>query len=115
MDTCAKQLAITIKREAVPGPTLIQKVLQQASSKTLPDVLMLDNPDIQQIAETGALAPLGDFGDQRRRDSRRAGVGGDVRRQALRPAARGEHDRDLLQQGHSGQGRRQAARPPGTS
>jgi multiple sugar transport system substrate-binding protein len=41
---------------------LIQKVLQQASSKTLPDVLMLDNPDVQQIAATGALAPLNDLG-----------------------------------------------------
>jgi multiple sugar transport system substrate-binding protein len=41
---------------------LIQKVLQQASSKTLPDVLMLDNPDVQQIAATGALAPLNDMG-----------------------------------------------------
>ena len=62
MDTCAKQLAITIKRETVPGDTLIAKVLQQASSKTLPDVLMLDNPDIQEIAATGALAPLGALG-----------------------------------------------------
>ena len=51
-----------IDHQSVPGPTLIQKVLQQASSKSLPDVLMLDNPDIQQIAETGALAPLEDFG-----------------------------------------------------
>ena len=51
-----------IDRQSVPGPTLIQKVLQQASSKTLPDVLMLDNPDIQQIADTGALAALGDYG-----------------------------------------------------
>jgi multiple sugar transport system substrate-binding protein len=51
-----------IDHQSVPGPTLIQKVLQQASSKTLPDVLMLDNPDIQQIADTGALAPLGDYG-----------------------------------------------------
>jgi multiple sugar transport system substrate-binding protein len=51
-----------IDREVVPGPTLIQKVLQQASSKSLPDVLMLDNPDIQQIADTGALAPLNDYG-----------------------------------------------------
>jgi multiple sugar transport system substrate-binding protein len=46
----------------VPGADLIQKVLQQASSKTLPDVLMLDNPDLQQIAATGALAPLNDLG-----------------------------------------------------
>ena len=51
-----------VDHQSVPGPTLIQKVLQQASSKTLPDVLMLDNPDIQQNAEAGALAPLGDFG-----------------------------------------------------
>ena len=62
LDTCAKQLSITIKRETVPGDSLIGKVLQQASSKTLPDVLMLDNPDIQQIAATGALSPLGPYG-----------------------------------------------------
>jgi multiple sugar transport system substrate-binding protein len=60
---CGTSIGVgTIEREAVPGPTLIQKVLQQASSKSLPDVLMLDNPDIQQIADTGALAPLGDYG-----------------------------------------------------
>lgn len=62
LDTCASQLGVTIQRETVPGDTLIQKVLQQASSKTLPDVLMLDNPDVQQIAATGALAPLNDLG-----------------------------------------------------
>ncbi|TDW17056.1 sugar ABC transporter substrate-binding protein [Kribbella kalugense] len=62
LDSCASTLGITIKRETVPGETLIQKVLQQASSKTLPDVLMLDNPDVQQIAATGALAPLNDLG-----------------------------------------------------
>lgn len=62
LDTCAKQLNITLDRETVPGDSLVAKVLQQASSKTLPDVLMLDNPDIQQIAATGALAPLGEYG-----------------------------------------------------
>lgn len=62
LDACATQLGITIQRETVPGDTLIAKVLQQASSKTLPDVLMLDNPDVQQIAATGALAPLNDLG-----------------------------------------------------
>lgn len=63
LTACGTSIGVgKIDREAVPGPTLIQKVLQQASSKSLPDVLMLDNPDIQQIAETGALAPLGDFG-----------------------------------------------------
>jgi len=62
VDKCGTAIGTKINRTAVPGPSLIQKVLQQASSKTLPDVLMLDNPDIQQIAATGALAPLGDYG-----------------------------------------------------
>jgi multiple sugar transport system substrate-binding protein len=62
LDACGQQIGAKIEREAVPGDTLIAKVLQQSSSKTLPDVLMLDNPDVQQIAATGALAPLEDFG-----------------------------------------------------
>ncbi|MDU7428632.1 MAG: extracellular solute-binding protein [Actinomyces urogenitalis] len=41
---------------------MIQKVLQMSSSRTLPDLLMLDNPDLQQIAATGALTLLGDLG-----------------------------------------------------
>jgi multiple sugar transport system substrate-binding protein len=62
IESCASQAGATVSREAVPGATLIQKVLQQASSKTLPDLLMLDNPDLQQIAQTGALTPLDTFG-----------------------------------------------------
>jgi multiple sugar transport system substrate-binding protein len=59
---CAATIGMKIRRTAVPGADLISKVLQQASSRTLPDVLMLDNPDVQQIAASGALAPLGGFG-----------------------------------------------------
>ncbi|SEE30783.1 sugar ABC transporter substrate-binding protein [Ruania alba] len=62
LDSCAEELGITLERETVPGADLIQTVLQQASSQTLPDVLMLDNPDVQQIAETGALVPLDENG-----------------------------------------------------
>src|SRR4051812_21255115 len=62
LEACGQQAGVKISREAVPGATLIQKVLQQASSKTLPDLLMLDNPDLKQIAQTGALAPLDTFG-----------------------------------------------------
>jgi multiple sugar transport system substrate-binding protein len=62
LDACATELGVKIKRETVPGADLMTKVLQQASSKTLPDVLMLDNPDLQQVAATGALADLGDYG-----------------------------------------------------
>ena len=59
---CAKEVDATVTINHVAGAGLISKVLQQASSKTLPDVLMLDNPDVQQIAATGALTPLDQFG-----------------------------------------------------
>ena len=61
LTACGKANNLTIDRNAVPGAGLIQKVLQQSSSKTLPDVLMLDNPDLQQIAKSGALTPLSDY------------------------------------------------------
>lgn len=61
LDKCGTEVGVKINRTEVPGGSLIQKVLQQASSKTLPDVLMLDNPDMQQIAATGALSPLADY------------------------------------------------------
>ena len=61
IDRCATELDVTIERETVPGKDLIQKVLQRASSKTLPDVLMIDNPDVQEIAATGGLSPLSDY------------------------------------------------------
>jgi multiple sugar transport system substrate-binding protein len=61
-NACGKTLGVTIKTTHVPGAGLIAKVLQQASAKNMPDVLMLDNPDVQQIAASGALSPLKDYG-----------------------------------------------------
>lgn len=61
IDSCASEMGITIEREAVPGKDLIQKVLQKSSSKTMPDILMLDNPDLQEIAATGGLVLLEEF------------------------------------------------------
>jgi multiple sugar transport system substrate-binding protein len=62
LDTCATQVGVKITRESVPGGELVAKILQLASSKTLPDVLMIDNPDMASIAEIGALTPLKNFG-----------------------------------------------------
>lgn len=59
---CGTQVGAKVNAVHVAGASLIQKVLQQASSRTLPDVLMLDNPDVQQIAATGALTPLKNYG-----------------------------------------------------
>ncbi len=62
LEACGKAENVTIERTAVPGSDLIAKVLQMASTKTLPDVLMIDNPEVAQIAESGALTPLSDLG-----------------------------------------------------
>jgi multiple sugar transport system substrate-binding protein len=59
---CAKTVGVNFTANHVAGAGLIAKVLQQASSRTMPDVLMLDNPDVQQIAATGALSDLKNYG-----------------------------------------------------
>jgi multiple sugar transport system substrate-binding protein len=62
LDGCAAQTGIKIQRQTVPTAQLLPKVLQGASSKTLPDLLFTDNPTLQQVAATGALTPLTDYG-----------------------------------------------------
>lgn len=59
---CAEELGLAVRREKIPGDQLIPKVLQMGSSRTMPDLLMLDNPDLQQVAASGALLPLEDYG-----------------------------------------------------
>ncbi|MFG2114705.1 extracellular solute-binding protein [Streptomyces sp. NPDC048718] len=60
--SCGKAAGVGIEHTSVPPASLVPRVLRQASSRTLPDLLMLDNPDLQQIAGAGALAPLDEFG-----------------------------------------------------
>jgi multiple sugar transport system substrate-binding protein len=62
LEAAAQQVGVILERVSVSGGSLIQRVLQQGSSGTLPDILMLDNPDLQQIASTTALKPLGPLG-----------------------------------------------------
>ena len=49
---------VTVKREVVPFANLITKVLQEASAGDLPNVVMLDDPNVPQVAATGQLLPL---------------------------------------------------------
>jgi multiple sugar transport system substrate-binding protein len=62
LNTCAASVGVKITHESVANPQLMPKVLQELSSHTLPDLLMLDNPNLQQIAQTGALTPLSTAG-----------------------------------------------------
>ncbi len=59
---CGTDNNISIDRQSVPRNELISKVLLAAQQQQLPDVLMIDNPDLQEVANTGALAPLTDYG-----------------------------------------------------
>lgn len=52
---------VVIQRSAVPFGSLLSKADQEAASHSLPDMLMLDNPDVANFASTGALAPLDPF------------------------------------------------------
>ena len=49
---------ITVKREVVPYANLITKVLQEATAGDLPNIVMLDNPNVPEVAATGQLKPL---------------------------------------------------------
>jgi multiple sugar transport system substrate-binding protein len=62
LKSCATAAGVGITQQSVANPQLMPKVLQQLSSHTLPDLLMLDNPNLQQIAQTGALTPLDSAG-----------------------------------------------------
>ncbi|WP_171150286.1 ABC transporter substrate-binding protein [Streptomyces argyrophylli] len=62
LSACGKAAGVTVEHRSVPGASLVPQVLRQASSRTLPDLLMLDNPDLQQIARTEALTPLDRYG-----------------------------------------------------
>ncbi|GAA0460855.1 sugar ABC transporter substrate-binding protein [Streptomyces olivaceiscleroticus] len=62
LSACGKTAGVKVEQTSVPPASLMPKILQQASSRTLPDLLMMDNPDLQQIAQTGALTPLDPYG-----------------------------------------------------
>jgi multiple sugar transport system substrate-binding protein len=54
---------IVIKRNDIPnGPAYSTKIEDEAASGTLPDVLMLDNPQLPNLAEYDILTPLASLG-----------------------------------------------------
>ncbi|GAA2015438.1 sugar ABC transporter substrate-binding protein [Catenulispora yoronensis] len=60
---CANQVGgVTVVHHELPREQLMPKLLQQASSKSLPDLVLLDNPDLQQMASTGGLVSLSGAG-----------------------------------------------------
>jgi multiple sugar transport system substrate-binding protein len=52
---------VTVQREVVPYADLITKVLLDASAGDLPNIVMIDNPDVPEVASTGQLRPVGNL------------------------------------------------------
>jgi multiple sugar transport system substrate-binding protein len=49
---------IAVKRTSVPYANLITKILQDASAGDMPNLMLIDNPDVPEVAATGQLVPL---------------------------------------------------------
>lgn len=52
---------VTIQRDSVPIGSLITKASQETASHTLPDLMVIDNPDLPTFASTGALMQLDQY------------------------------------------------------
>jgi multiple sugar transport system substrate-binding protein len=49
---------IVVKRTSVPYANLITKILQDASAGDMPNLMLIDNPNVPEVAATGQLVPL---------------------------------------------------------
>jgi multiple sugar transport system substrate-binding protein len=49
---------VTVKRTSVPYANLITKILQDASAGDMPNLMLIDNPDVPEVAATGQLVPF---------------------------------------------------------
>jgi len=62
LQECGAQAGVTIQRQEVPQGQLMSKLLLQASARSMPDLALVDNPNLQQLAATGALVSLSGAG-----------------------------------------------------
>lgn len=55
---CGNQVGVKVVHQEAPRAQLVPKLLQDAAARTLPDLALVDNPDLQQLASTGGLVSL---------------------------------------------------------
>ncbi|NYI07676.1 sugar ABC transporter substrate-binding protein [Allostreptomyces psammosilenae] len=60
LDTCGARAGVEIQRETMPRAQIVPKLLRDAAARSLPDLVVTDNPDLASLASTGALLPLDD-------------------------------------------------------
>lgn len=52
---------VDVQRQSVPFENLMPKVLQAASASDMPNIVIIDNPNVQQVAATGQLRTFDDL------------------------------------------------------
>jgi multiple sugar transport system substrate-binding protein len=57
----AEHANVDVQRQSVPFENLMPKVLQAASAADLPNIVIIDNPNVQQVAATGQLRTFDDL------------------------------------------------------
>ncbi|MDN4474779.1 extracellular solute-binding protein [Demequina sp. SYSU T00192] len=62
LDECSDETGVAIERQSLPTSQMMPTILRQASSRSMANLIFVDNPNVQQIAATGALAPLDSLG-----------------------------------------------------
>jgi len=62
LDECGAQVGVKVVHQQIPRAQFMAKLLQEASARNLPDLTLVDNPDLQQIAATGGLVSLSQAG-----------------------------------------------------
>lgn len=58
LNECGAQVGVKVVHQEAPRAQLVPKLLQDAAARSLPDLVLVDNPDLQQFASTGALVSL---------------------------------------------------------
>ncbi|MEB8336020.1 sugar ABC transporter substrate-binding protein [Streptomyces endophyticus] len=58
LKTCGRATGVNVVREVMPRAQLVPKLLRDGAARTLPDLVLSDNPDLPKLASTGALLPL---------------------------------------------------------
>ncbi|MDN3244893.1 MULTISPECIES: extracellular solute-binding protein [unclassified Streptomyces] len=62
VEECGQKAGVTIDRTAYDSTALTNQALLSAQEGTLPDVILLDNPAVSTLADTGMLTTVDEFG-----------------------------------------------------
>jgi multiple sugar transport system substrate-binding protein len=58
LNKCAAENGAKVDRQLIPQASLVPELIKDVSARQVPNLMLIDNPNVQQFAATGALVPL---------------------------------------------------------